>query len=158
MRNFVTRSRVALFGLALVLTLCLKAIAAGPPTPRPSPSQPALAAPTTTAPAKPALTRAPPSQPKASNAVPAASASNDAAIERAIQARFARSKISTNGFTVRVQAGVAILEGKTGVIQHKGTATRLAKRAGAKRVDNRIQISEAARQRAAANLARARNH
>jgi BON domain len=153
MRNYVTRSRVALFGLALILALGLKAIAAGPPTPRPSSSPPALAAPTTTAPAKPAVTRTQASQTKPSTAVPAAS--NDAAIERAIQARFARSKISTNGFTVRVQAGVAILEGKTGVIQHKGTATRLAKRAGARRVDNRIQISEAARQRAVANLSRA---
>jgi hypothetical protein len=149
MRDFVIRSRASLLGLALILTLGLKA--AGPPTPRPIPPQPSVASPTTTAP------RVQASRPKASTAVPAASASTDAAVERAIQARFARSKISTNGFTVRVQAGVAILEGKTGVIQHKGTATRLAKRAGAKRVDNRIQISEAARQRAVANLARARN-
>ncbi len=45
--------------------------------------------------------------------------------------------------------GVAILEGRTGVVQHKGTATRLAKLAGATRVDNRIKITEEARQEAA---------
>jgi osmotically-inducible protein OsmY len=94
-------------------------------------------------------------------ATPPASAKRglpDADLERAIRARFARSKISTNGFTVRVQNGIAILEGQTGVIQHKGTATRLAKSAGAKAVQNKIQISEQARQKAAANLAKGRKH
>ena len=80
----------------------------------------------------------------------------DADIEHAVQARFARSKISADGFVVHVQNGVAILNGKTGIIQHKGTATRLAKRAGARSVDNRIEISEEARQKAAAHLAKGR--
>jgi hypothetical protein len=38
------------------------------------------------------------------------------------------------------------------VIQHKGVATRLAKTGGAAAVSNHIQISEAAREKAAANL------
>ena len=80
----------------------------------------------------------------------------DAAIEEAIRARFARSKISTNNFKVRVAGGVATLTGQTDVIQHKGVATRLAKLGGARRVDNQIAISEAARKRAAANLQKAR--
>jgi len=81
--------------------------------------------------------------------VPGAS---DASIEQNIKARFAKSKIAADGFTVRVQRGAAILEGTTNVIQRKGAATRLAKLGGAASVDNRIRIGEAARQKAAANL------
>ncbi len=73
---------------------------------------------------------------------------SDAQLEDAIRARFARSKIAVNGFTVRVRSGVAILEGKTDVAQHKGVATRLARLAGARRVENRIQVSERAREKA----------
>jgi osmotically-inducible protein OsmY len=81
---------------------------------------------------------------------------SDAQIEKAIRERFARSKISTNKFQVRVQGGVATLEGQTGVIQHKGTATRLAKAAGAVRVVNRIEVSDEAKEKAAGNLATGR--
>src|SRR5215207_1761677 len=80
----------------------------------------------------------------------------DAQIEAAIRARFAKSKIHTNGFQVRVQGGVATLEGRTDIIQHKGTATRLAKAGGAVAVNNRIQISDAARQKAMKNLEQGR--
>lgn len=59
-------------------------------------------------------------------------------------------------FTVSVQGGVATLEGKTNVIQHKGVATRLAKLGGAVAVENHIQVSEEARAKAAARLARYR--
>jgi osmotically-inducible protein OsmY len=76
----------------------------------------------------------------------------DAQIERTIRAKFAKSKINAEHFTVTVQNGVAIIEGKTGVIQHKGTATRLAKTGGALAVQNHIQISEEARAKAAAKL------
>jgi hypothetical protein len=76
----------------------------------------------------------------------------DADLERAIRDRFARSKIGTNNFQVRVRGGVAVIEGFTAILQHKGTATRLAKAAGAKRVENRIEIDEAARQEAAERL------
>jgi osmotically-inducible protein OsmY len=81
---------------------------------------------------------------------------SDAELEKAIRARFARSKISTNRFEVHVQGGVATLEGRTDVVQHKGTATRLAKLAGAAGVVNRIQVSQAAREKAAANLEKGR--
>ena len=75
-------------------------------------------------------------------------APSDIDLERAIRARFAKSKIDVNKFEVRVRNGVAILEGSTDVAQHKGVATRLARRAGARRVDNKIQISERAKQKA----------
>jgi BON domain-containing protein len=74
----------------------------------------------------------------------------DESLTRSIRERFAASKISTNNFRVRVKDGVAIIQGTTDVIQHKGVATRLAKLAGAKSVDNRIKLSERARLRAAA--------
>jgi osmotically-inducible protein OsmY len=81
----------------------------------------------------------------------------DAQIERNIKARLARSKMSgKEHFTVSVQGGVATLEGKTNVIQHKGVATRIAKLGGAVAVENHIQISEEARAKAAARLARYR--
>lgn len=80
----------------------------------------------------------------------------DAAIEADIRARFLKSKIRADGFTVQVQAGVARLEGKTKVIQRKGVATRLAKLGGARAVDNRIEVDAAARERAAANLEKGR--
>jgi hypothetical protein len=83
-------------------------------------------------------------------------ATNDRELEAAIRARFAKSKIGTNHFTVRVQGGVATIEGHAEVIQHKGTATRLAKAAGAREVVNRVELSEAARERASANLAKGR--
>lgn len=80
----------------------------------------------------------------------------DQQLEKAILERFARSKIAPNRFQVRVQGGVATLTGKTDVLQHKGVATRLAKTAGARQVINRIEVSEAARQKASENLAKGR--
>ena len=59
-------------------------------------------------------------------------------------------------FTVTVKDGVATLEGKTNVIQHKGVATRLAKLGGAIAVQNQIQISDEAKAKAAARLAQYR--
>ena len=76
----------------------------------------------------------------------------DAQMEAAIRAKFARSKISADKFQVRVQGGVATIEGKTDVVQHKGSATRMARTAGALAVNNHVQISDAAKQQAAANL------
>ncbi|HUI76697.1 MAG TPA: BON domain-containing protein [Bryobacteraceae bacterium] len=76
----------------------------------------------------------------------------DADIERDIRTKFAKSKINVEKFTVHVQGGVATIEGKTDVIQHKGVATRLARSGGAVAVSNHIQISEAAREKAAENL------
>jgi hypothetical protein len=76
---------------------------------------------------------------------------SDAQLEALIRARFAKSK-SANKFTVRVQGGVANIDGKTDVVQHKGAATHMAKSAGAVAVNNRVEISDAAKQKAAGNL------
>lgn len=81
-----------------------------------------------------------------------AAAQPDAAIESAIKTKLAKSKIGADGFKVKVQGGVAYWEGNTDVVQHKGSATRMAKAAGATGVVNNIQISQAARSQAAANL------
>ena len=92
--------------------------------------------------------------PPAKAAAPAAATAKlpDAVLEKAIRDRFQRSKIRVEGFTVHVEGGVATIEGKTKVIQRKGTATRLARLAGARGVRNRIVVDEAALERAAANL------
>ncbi len=98
-------------------------------------------------------------QAKAPAAPPAARATarpSDAQIEADIRARLAKSKIHTDGFTVRVQGGIATLEGRTDVVQHKGVATRLARSGGALAVTNKIQVSDAARKKAAANLEKGR--
>ena len=79
---------------------------------------------------------------------------SDAQLEAAIRTKLTnpKSKIAADKLQVHVQGGVATIEGKTNVVQHKGTATRMAKTAGALAVNNRVQISDAAKQRAAANL------
>jgi hypothetical protein len=89
-------------------------------------------------------------------AQPVAKRLTDAEIEKAIKVKLAKSKIGADKFQFRVQGGVATIEGRTDVIQHKGAATRMAKTAGAVAVVNHIQISEAAKQRAEANLAQGR--
>jgi hypothetical protein len=80
----------------------------------------------------------------------------DAQIEAAIRVKLAKSKIGADKFQFHVQGGIATIEGRTDVIQHKGAATRMAKTAGAIGVVNHIQISDAAKQRAAANLEKGR--
>ena len=102
-----------------------------------------------------AWSQAGPSRPRPAAAVRATAQPrlSDAQIEAAIRARLAKSKkISEDKFQVHVQGGVATLEGKTNVVQHKGSATRMAKSAGALAVNNRIQVSEAAKQKSAGNL------
>jgi hypothetical protein len=79
-------------------------------------------------------------------------AQEDKQIEATIRAKLAKSKIGKDGFTVRVQGGIAYWEGKTDVVQHKGSATRMAKTAGAKAVINNIKVSDAAKAKAADNL------
>jgi osmotically-inducible protein OsmY len=95
---------------------------------------------------------APKPQPKAA-AKPQLS---DSVIEQNIRAKYAKSKIADDKFQVKVQGGVATIEGKTDIIQHKGSATRMAKTGGAIQVVNKVQISENARQRASANLEKGR--
>src|SRR4051794_15841050 len=65
----------------------------------------------------------------------------DAQIDATIRAKLAKSKIGKDGFRFKVARGVVTWEGNTGVIQHKGAATRMAKTAGAVQVVNNIQIS-----------------
>lgn len=81
---------------------------------------------------------------------------SDAEIERSFRERLSKSKVARNGFQIRVQGGIATLTGRTDVVQHKGVATRMAKSAGARAVNNRIEISDAGRQRAAASLEKGR--
>lgn len=80
------------------------------------------------------------------------SAQEDKQIEANIRAKLAKSKIGKDKFTVRVQGGIAYWEGATDVVQHKGSATRMAKTAGAKSVVNNIKVSDAGKEKAAGNL------
>lgn len=84
------------------------------------------------------------------------SAPSDGQIEKDIRERFAASKIAADKFEVHVQGGRATITGNTDVLQHKGTATRMARAAGATDVVNKIAPSEAAREKAAANLTKGR--
>jgi hypothetical protein len=99
---------------------------------------------------------APPAGKRPAPAAKPAPARSDAEIESSIRARFAKSKISTDRFEVKVRNGIATIEGRTGVVQRKGVATRLARLGGAREVINNVQLSDAARQRAQANLAKGR--
>jgi len=87
---------------------------------------------------------------------PAPAPTSDIQLEKAIRDRFAKSKIHAENFTVSVKQGVATITGKTDVIQRKGTATRLAKLTGARAVNNEVEVSEAARERAGRNLEKGR--
>jgi hypothetical protein len=88
--------------------------------------------------------------------LPVKPAISDVELEKAIRTRFAQSKAGADKFTVRVQGGVATIEGKTDVVQRKGAATRMARSAGARQVVNKIEVSQAARQKASDNLAQGR--
>ena len=100
-----------------------------------------------------AQTKSSPSKPVAGMG---ASALQDKQTESMIRAKLAKSKIGKDGFTVRVQGGVAYWDGSTNVVQHKGAATRMAKTAGAQKVVNNIKVSDAAKETASANLEQGR--
>ncbi|MGA2184409.1 MAG: BON domain-containing protein [Bryobacteraceae bacterium] len=70
---------------------------------------------------------------------------SDNEIEQKIRTKLAKSKIGRDGFVPKVHGGVVTWEGRTGVPQHKGAATRMAKAAGAVRVVNNIQVSDGAK-------------
>jgi hypothetical protein len=108
-----------------------------------------------------AVPQAAPAVKKPASAQPAAHKAaqapiSDAKLEAVIRAKFAKSKINADKFTVHVQGGVATIEGKTDVIQHKGSATRMARTGGAIAVNNHVQISDAAKEKAAGNLEKGR--
>jgi hypothetical protein len=103
-----------------------------------------------------ALAGADTKQPAPAKSAQPAGAEQDKRIETEIRAKLAKSKIGADGFTVRVQGGVAYWEGSTTVVQHKGSATRMAKAAGAKRVVNNIKVADAASAKAGENLEQGR--
>lgn len=80
----------------------------------------------------------------------------DTELRKAVEARLARSAIAADHFKVEVTDGAVHITGKTDVMQHKGVATRLARTAGAKEVRNDVEVSQAAREKAAAQLTRGR--
>lgn len=65
----------------------------------------------------------------------------DSQIEATIRAKLAKSKIGKDGFRFHVQRGVVTWEGTTNVMQHKGSATRMARAAGALQVVNNIHVN-----------------
>ena len=76
----------------------------------------------------------------------------DSHIERNIRTKLAKGKLNADHFTVSVKNGIATFEGKTSVIQHKGSATRIAHTSGAPVVHNNIVNSDDAKAKAAAKL------
>jgi hypothetical protein len=76
----------------------------------------------------------------------------DAQIERAMKTKMSKSKLSADHFTFSVQNGVVTIEGNTGIIQHKGVMTRMARTSGATVVHNNIRISDEAKAKAAEHL------
>ncbi len=90
-----------------------------------------------------------------STATARAVARPDSQIDATIRTKLAKSKIGKDGFHFHVQHGVVTWEGTTNVIQHKGSATRMAKAAGATQVINNIQISDSGKAKGIANLKRA---
>jgi hypothetical protein len=95
---------------------------------------------------------APPAKPVVKSRAQQHDAASDVQIDQALKAKLAKSKIGADHFKYRVQGGIVYWDGSTNVIQHKGSATRMAKSAGAKAVVNNIQISDAAKQKARDNL------
>jgi hypothetical protein len=67
----------------------------------------------------------------------------DSQIDATIRAKLAKSKIGKDGFRFHVQRGVVTWEGSTNVMQHKGSATRMARAAGALQVVNNIHVNGA---------------
>jgi osmotically-inducible protein OsmY len=69
----------------------------------------------------------------------------DSQIDATIRAKLAKSKIGRDGFKFHVQRGVVTWEGNTNVMQHKGSATRMARAAGAVQVVNNIHVNGTAK-------------
>ncbi|MGH9581549.1 MAG: BON domain-containing protein [Bryobacteraceae bacterium] len=80
---------------------------------------------------------------------------SDAQIESTLHVRLAKSKIGKDGFRFHVERGVVTWEGITRIAQHKGSATRMAKSAGAVQVINNIHVSSGATANTASGLKKA---
>jgi len=89
------------------------------------------------------------------SAVQHAPTPTDAELQARIEAKLSKSKIGRDGFRFHVQRGVVTWEGTTNVVQHKGSATRMARAAGAARVVNNIRVSTAGKAKAASSLKKA---
>ena len=98
--------------------------------------------------------RASTSSTRTSNTAPPGTVS-DAQIEATLRAKLAKSKIGKDGFRFHVQRGVVTWEGTTSVVQHKGSATRMARSSGALQVINNIQVTGAGKAKAASSLKKA---
>lgn len=83
--------------------------------------------------------------------------STDAHLEECIRARLEQSNIDAEALDVRVSRGVATLHGYARTTQSKAAATRIARKAGARQVVNRIQVSEAAKSRSGQRMGRGRH-
>ncbi len=80
---------------------------------------------------------------------------SDSQIDATIRAKLSKSKIGKDGFRFKVQRGIVTWEGNTDVAQHKGSATRMAKTAGAVQVINNIQVSASGKAKAVSSLKKA---
>jgi hypothetical protein len=79
----------------------------------------------------------------------------DSQIDATIRGKLAKSKIGKDGFKFHVQHGVVTWEGSTSVVQHKGSATRMARTSGAVQVVNNIQVSASGKEKSSSNLKKA---
>jgi hypothetical protein len=82
---------------------------------------------------------------------------SDVEIARTFREKLSKSKLKSEGIQIKVEKGIATITGRTEVLQHKGTATRMAKSSGATQVHNDMIVGEAARKAAGERLAAARN-
>ncbi len=80
---------------------------------------------------------------------------SDAQIEATIRTKLAKSKIGKDGFRFHVQRGVVTWDGSTSIMQHKGSATRMARAAGAVQVVNNIQVDGSAKSKTGGSLKKA---
>ncbi|HMF78753.1 MAG TPA: BON domain-containing protein [Bryobacteraceae bacterium] len=80
---------------------------------------------------------------------------SDAQLEATIRAKLAKSKIGKDGFRFRVSHGLVTWEGNTGVGQHKGAATRMARSSGATQVVNNIHVDGAGQSKTGTPLRKA---
>ena len=78
-----------------------------------------------------------------------AGVADDNAILARLKQKMSRSKLKSDDLKYQVKDGVVEWSGTVSVSQRKGTATRMAKTAGAKRVVNRILVKASAGRSAA---------
>jgi hypothetical protein len=73
--------------------------------------------------------------------VVAGAVKSDSEIQQTIETKLAKSKIGKDRLRFQVSHGVVTWEGVTNVMQHKGSATRMARTAGAVKVVNNIKVT-----------------